>query len=178
MRLLLLDYERKPRPHGVGYVLLLIGCGAALFFADQYRAVSQDLEMQRASLRKLQIEPHQAAKTDPRAAKEQDERMQAARVVLNQLTVPWDSLFRALESIEEKDVALLTMSPDPNKQQIKLLVEAKSMAAMLSYHRKLAESPAFSDVSLVDHEIMQQDPDRPVRFHMTATWIVKDHAHQ
>jgi Tfp pilus assembly protein PilN len=102
--------------------------------------------------------------------------MAAARVVLSHLTVPWETLFRGLESVDEKDVALLSMIPDAEKQQIKLTLEAKNLNAMLSYHRKLQENPTFKEVSLGEHEIVQQDPYRPVRFSVTATWVIKGYA--
>jgi len=102
--------------------------------------------------------------------------MAAARVVLSHLTVPWEALFRGLESVDEKDVALLSMIPDAEKQQIKLTLEAKNLNAMLSYHRKLQENPTFKEVSLGEHEIVQQDPYRPVRFSVTATWVIKGYA--
>jgi len=47
---------------------------------------------------------------------------------------------------------------------------------MLSYHRKLQENPTFKEVSLGEHEIVQQDPYRPVRFSVTATWVIKGYA--
>ena len=176
MRWLDLDFERRPRPQAASYLLLLAGGAFASIVATQYQDVSGELEAQRESLRQVQSGPRQAAGSVPRSAKQQDERMAAARVVLSHLTVPWETLFRGLESVDEKDVALLSMIPDAEKQQIKLTLEAKNLNAMLSYHRKLQENPTFKEVSLGEHEIVQQDPYRPVRFSVTATWVIKGYA--
>jgi Tfp pilus assembly protein PilN len=176
MRRLTLDYKRETRARGAGYVLLLLGCGIMALLASHYRSVTQDLESQRASMQRAQIEPRETTAADTRAAKDLDARMQAAHAVMDQLSIPWDGLFRALESVDQMDVALLAVSPDAAKRQIKLSGEAKTLAAMLAYHRNLAKSPAFSQVSLTNHDVVQQDPQRPVRFSATATWVLANNA--
>jgi len=176
MRWLDLDFERRQRSQTVGYLLLLTGGVVAMTVASLYQDVSQQLDAQRESLRQVQSGPSKSGRTDARSVKQQDERMAAARIVLGRLTVPWETLFRGLESIDEKDVALLSMTPDPEKQKIKLTLEAKNLQAMLSYHRKLQENPTFREVSLNRHEIVQQDPYKPVRFSITASWIMKGNA--
>jgi hypothetical protein len=90
--------------------------------------------------------------------------------VVEHLTVPWDRLFGALEAIEEKQVALLSVTPNVQKRQVRIFAEAKTLADMLSYHQKLEQSPAFSEVALTEHEVQLQDPERPVRFNILATW--------
>ncbi|MCM2321567.1 MAG: pilus assembly protein, partial [Pseudomonas sp.] len=30
------------------------------------------------------------------------------------------------------------------------------------------------DVALVNHEIVDEVPERPVRFNLTATWVIRD----
>lgn len=176
MRRLTLDYKRATRARGTGYALLLLGCSIMAFMANHYRSVTQELENQRTSMQRAQIEPRQGTAADARAAKDLDARMEAAHTVMDQLSIPWDGLFKALESVDQMDVALLAVSPDAAKKQIKLSGEAKTLAAMLAYHRNLAKSPAFSAVSLTNHDVVQQDPQQPVRFSATATWVLANNA--
>jgi hypothetical protein len=172
MRTLELDYRRKERAHPWAFALLAAGFLAVLTLADRYQAVSEEAADLREDKRRLEGASGPARASEPRSTKDTDERLQGARLVVAQLNVPWDTLFRALEGIDEKDVGLLAISPDPNKQQVKLQMEAKSLEAMLSYHRKLAENPVFSDIALTDHQVVQDDPDKPVRFNMNGTWII------
>lgn len=181
MRTLYLDFQSAARPRGVGYVLLLAGLGIGLFVLAQYQAVSQETQSYRELTRKLQQSAPAAVPAkpvDPKEAKAQEERMLAAKAVIDQLAVPWGKLFATLESIEDKEVAILQLSPDLEKRQIRLLVEAKNLAAMLRYHKLLGNSGALTDVALVDHEIQEQDPDRPVRFNITAHWAMAANARQ
>jgi len=87
-----------------------------------------------------------------------------ANEVLQQLTLPWGKLFQAMESSSGKQVALLAMEPDAEKQVVKISGEAKDIAAVLDYIRRLAAQQVFSSVYLQSHQIQQQDPEKPVRF--------------
>ena len=176
MRRLALDYKRETRARGAGYALLLLSCGIMAFMASHYRSLNHELETRRAAMQRAQTEPRQATAADARAEKDLEARMQAAHAVMDQLSIPWDGLFRALESVDQMDVALLAVSPDAAKRQIKLSGEAKTLAAMLAYHRNLARSPAFSEVSLTNHDVVQQDPQQPVRFSATAIWMLANNA--
>jgi Tfp pilus assembly protein PilN len=170
MRAIELDFLRRRKTNLLGLALLAAGCLLALGATDWYQQVTTGLAEQSDALRQIEGPARPAAAADPRVAKEHGELLAAARTVLNQLTVPWDALFQALESVDEPDAAVLALSPDAEKRQIKILAEAKNFAAMVSYHRKLAQHPLFTDVALADHEVMEQDPDRPVRFNLTGTW--------
>jgi len=176
VRTLVLDYRRKERSQPWAYGLLAAGFLATLVLADRYQAITEQSVELREAMRKLEVVSGPARASDTRGTKETDERLQGARQVVAQLNVPWDTLFRALEGIDEKDVGVLAISPDPNKQQVKLQMEAKSLESMLSYHRKLAENPVFSDIALTDHQVVQDDPDKPVRFNMNGTWVIAKNA--
>jgi hypothetical protein len=93
-----------------------------------------------------------------------------ANEVLRQLTLPWDTLFQAVESAAGKDVALLAMEPDTEKHQVKISGEAKDFAAVLNYVTHLEEQAVFGPVYLQGHQVQQEDPDKPVRFSLLAEW--------
>lgn len=95
-----------------------------------------------------------------------------ANEVLQQLTLPWGELFQAIESSSSKQVALLAMEPDAEKHLVKISGEAKDIAAMLGYIKTLAAQEVFDSVYLQSHQTQQQDPEKPVRFVLLATWRV------
>ena len=45
---------------------------------------------------------------------------------------------------------------------------------MLAFHRDLEASDALSDVSLLNHEMVTEQAERPIRFNLLASWGVKD----
>lgn len=170
MRRLSLDFVREPETSPVGYVLLAVGLLAAALAIFAHLGLTGQVERYKemaASVAGPQPERKQAL---PGFVKSEQEAIASARQVVDHLAVPWGRLFGALEQIEEKDVALLTIAPDVQKRQIRVYAEAKNLAAMLSYHKRLEESPVFAVVSLTEHEVQIQDPQKPVRFNITATW--------
>lgn len=177
MRRIDLDFERRAGPNALAYLLLLAGAALAVAVAGEYQSASTELEAQQEVLRRFQSAPRQQPGADPRSQRERDERIAGANSILGRLAIPWDALFKGLESVDEADVALLALSPDAAKQQIKLGLEAKNLAAMVSYHSKLERTPLFADVSFAQHEIAEQDPNRPVRFTVSATWVSPKEMH-
>jgi hypothetical protein len=176
MRQIALDYLRRPPAHISTYALLLVGGVAMAVAANHYRTLTVELDARHAAVQQSRSAARSVANADPRASKDLAERMYAAQVVRSEIGVPWEGLFKALESVDEKDVALLGLSPDAAKKQIKLSGEAKNLEAMVSYHRKLSGHPAFSEVSLSEHDLVQKDPQQPIRFTATATWMLANDA--
>lgn len=172
MRQLSLDFARTARAHPLAYLLLVLASLAVAALFSYHGSVTDQIARTRTALEKTEAPPRQSARDSQRETKEMEQRLQNAQLVLGQLSVPWEKLFRALEAVMEDDVGLLGLNPDAAKKQIKLSAEAKNLEAMLSFHRKLAENPAFTDVSLAEHDVLQQDPQQPVRFGVTATWAL------
>ena len=171
MKRLFLDFRRAPPASPAGYALLAAGLLAAGLSVAAHldlnrEAATLDAEAERAALQGA------GASQEPLPIQGRSEKaaLEHARNVVEHLTVPWDRLFGALEAIEVKQVALLSVTPNVQKRQIRIYAEAKTLADMLSYHQKLEQSPAFADVALTEHEVQLQDPERPVRFNILATW--------
>jgi predicted dinucleotide-binding enzyme len=171
MKRLFLDFRRTPPARPAGYLVLAAGLAAAGL------AVAAHLELNREVAR-LDALAESAMLADERGHEEplpiqgrsEKEALENARNVVGHLTVPWDRLFAALEAIQEKQVALLSITPNVQKRQIRIYAEAKTLADMLAYHRGLEESAAFAEVALTEHEVQLQDPEKPVRFNILATW--------
>lgn len=177
MRRIELDFVGLRRTSTLGYLLLLAGAGLATAVASEYQSVAIQIQGQEEALQELREPPRRPSETDPRLVRERDQRLAGAANVIDQLAIPWDALFRSLEGIDEKEVALLSLSPDAVKKQLKLGVEAKSLGAMLSFHNKLEHAPIFREVSLSQHEIAQQEPNQPVRFNISANWLESKEQH-
>lgn len=173
MRRLKLDFQRKTASLGGGVVLLAIALllGGKLF-AD-YRDVTAEIERGVATLARLErLAGHKAEHAGKHDADPYSAEIKRANEVIDQLALPWDQLFAAVEGAAGKDVALLAIQPDKRKGEVAIGGEAKNVAAMLDYMRRLNEAKQLRKVDLLSHQIQQQDPQKPVRFNLSAKWIV------
>jgi hypothetical protein len=94
-----------------------------------------------------------------------------ANAVMSELDLPWESLFNSVEHAASKDVALLSFQPNAVGRTMRIGGEAKNIPAMLDFVGALEREPAFQDAHLLKYEIKRDDPQRPVVFSLTASWI-------
>lgn len=87
-----------------------------------------------------------------------------------QLNLPWRELQDAVLAATPRTVALVAMEPDPRKRILKITAETKTSDDMVAYVEALKDQESFSGVLLTRHEINEQDPNRPLRFQLEATW--------
>jgi hypothetical protein len=103
-------------------------------------------------------------------AREVRRQVRQANLVVQEMTIPWDRLFRGLESAEDDEVALLELEPDAAKRTVRISGEAKHLEAMLEYSRRLERTGTLDRVVLLGHEIRIDDAQRPVAFSLSAAW--------
>lgn len=178
MRALHLDYQRSVRPvPWLGLVVLGSALVALALLTSHYQELGQRSAMWEARVAYGErLSSHRARALRPvsaQAAREQVLEVQHANQVLRQLSLPWDTLFRAVESAGGESVALLSMEPDIQKGTVRISGEAKNFAAMLEYIRQLGARDVFGSVHLQNHQIQQDDPQKPVRFSLLAVWKVE-----
>lgn len=90
-----------------------------------------------------------------------------------QLNLPWRELQDAVLAATPRTVALVAMEPDPRKRVLKITAETRSSDDMVAYVEALKEQDSFTGVLLTRHEINEQDPNRPLRFQLEATWLAR-----
>lgn len=177
MRALRLDFQRNPRPlPWSGLVLLASALVALALSAGHYRALGQAIAQWEARLAHDERVAGRSARAlrpaSGEAARETALEVQHANEVLRQLSLPWDRLFRAVETSGGKNVALLSLEPDLRQGTVTITAEAKDFDAMLEYMRQLGKREVFGSVLLQNHQVQQADPEKPVRFSLAATWKV------
>lgn len=179
MKRLELDFHRSPRSGAGGWALLAAGIaltGTVTWASTRIEAETAAHEAaERAIVAGL---PEALIGRQPPGAgnKASDNALADIRRVQARIdNRPWQALFVALEGLASDDVALLSLTPDARKRQVRITAEARDLGAMLAYHRKLEGTPALRDVSLVSHEFAEQVQGRPVRFSLVASWET-DHA--
>lgn len=145
----------------------------AVLVLAQQQLVGEQAELE-ARVHQLELKlgrrPATAAAQSSAVIREQAERLAQMRSVSQQLQRPWQQLFAMLEAMPQEDVALLSLTPDARKGQVRISAEARNLEAMLQYHQRLERSDELSDVSLLNHEVVAGQAEHPVRFNLTATW--------
>jgi hypothetical protein len=170
MRSLQFDFQRKPPPSIGGWLLFLAGLAGLAGVAHLQLQLDDQRAAQAARLARVQAPGGAAALT----GSEPDEApVVAARKLVDGAKLPWDTLFTALEAADHADVALLAVTPDAQRRQVKIHAEARNLDAMLAFQRQLQQNPALAQVVLQDHTVMKDVPFTPVRFHILAQWGVQ-----
>jgi Tfp pilus assembly protein PilN len=174
MRALALDYRRDHEGlRWIGFLLLVVAVGAAGGLAVYYRQITEQIAAADTRVREIEhllrresVVTQQSGGDAQKVALE----MKGAHEVVMQIDLPWEDLFRAVESSPQTEVALLSIDPDAKQQRLKLTAEARNLPAMLDYVRYLQQQGSLSDIYLQSHQVQRQDPERPVRFVLIATW--------
>ncbi len=162
MRHLSLDFESNASNLQVGYGLLLAGILTLTLMVTANIMLTQKIDMYLADAEQQAdavIAPENTAQAED-----------AARKISAHLTGPWGKLFRALDSTEEPNVALLSLKPDAQNRTLRIYAEARGFSSMLSYYDALLQNGTFDKVVLTEHEIQDKNPLLPVRFNITASW--------
>jgi Tfp pilus assembly protein PilN len=178
MRPLMLDFQPRRRSSPLGWSLLAAGVVLALTCTVIQQHLSEQAEQQQGHLqtaqRVLTGDSGTKVSLTPAETREQAQNLAEMRKVSQQLRRPWERLFATLEAMPRENVALLTLTPDARKGQVRISAEARDLDAMLDFHRRLEASDELSDVSLLSHEIVANVPEQPVRFNLSATWEIGD----
>ncbi|MFA5240746.1 MAG: hypothetical protein WC029_02590 [Sulfuricella sp.] len=176
MSALRLDYQHNQAFPWSGAILLALALGALLMSMAWYLELESRAAGWEAKAARLEGPARRQApdvRSGARAAENLALDVQHANEVLRQLSLPWEGLFQAVEMSGGRDVALLALEPETANRSVKIGGEAKNMAALLDYIKRLEQREVFGAVYLQSHQVQQQDPDKPVRFALLAAWREK-----
>ena len=166
-RLALDHYAQVRRTPWLGYLLLLLTLLAAAALAQRFREVQLTLESRQTTQALLEA-PRTPAKAIPK--NRLDEQVKNAEAVVRQLTLPWAQLIETIEAAASNDVAILQLQPDAQQRVLRITVEARNQDAMVDYLKRLAELKGMSYVHLLNHQVQQDDPQRPIQFSVQASF--------
>ena len=100
-----------------------------------------------------------------------EEEIRRANGVIEQIALPWDRLFRAVEGAAVARVMLLGIAPDAKSGTVQISAETSVADAMFEYVKRLGQQPELANVYLLQHQVERQNATRPLQFLVTASWI-------
>ena len=166
MKRLELDFRGAPRgSRWLGRALLALGAAVCADAGLSYKALHDVV---------AQNEVRVARRASPGPApKVSAPELAAVRETVQRLTLPWDDLFAAIESVASDKVALATIEPDPRNGTVTISGDGKDYLAALSYVFNLSRSDNLERVQLLRHEHKANDPNGPVSFAVSANWSAR-----
>ena len=167
-----LDFvQTSDQRHSARVVMVIAGVLAistVAFWHAQLQNKVHGLESQAARMeRGARAVAPEAAGIDEAVAQE----IQRANEVLDQLTLPWDRLFRAVEDVAIGSVTLLGVAPDARSGTVQITAESADSEAMFDYVKRLEQQPELANVYLIEHQRDKRAGSRPLRFVITASWL-------
>lgn len=161
-----LDFVRPPRrPLWLGLLLLAVAAGIATQLTLRWQDTRTELRRAQAASNLLNGErPRGKAPSLERL----DDHVKAAEAVVRNLTLPWASLIETLESTSSQDVAVLQVQPDAQQGLLRITAEARNQATLWQYVRALAAAQSLEEVHLLNHQVQQEDPQKPLQFSVQA----------
>jgi Tfp pilus assembly protein PilN len=169
-------YQEQSIPH-IDYAILLIGLLILGGVFLQYRYITEEVNYWTNRVERLEKQQQQKAAPRARSTRvrefSQEIRKETAQAnnVLNQINLPWETLFDSIESAATEQIALLSLQPNVANQTLRISGEARNMSELLDFVEALERELVFENVHLLNYKIKQDNPHRPIIFLLTATWL-------
>jgi hypothetical protein len=97
-------------------------------------------------------------------------RIVSANQAIAALAVPWDALFRSIESADARGLGVMSLVPNARTHLLRLSGEAKTVPDLLAYVDRLAALRTLQQVHLEGYETVVRDGTPVVSFTVAATW--------
>lgn len=94
----------------------------------------------------------------------------AMRQAISAIRVDWEALYHGIDQSVSEEVSLLAIRPSVTARSVQISGEARDMAAALAFVESLRREP-LAQVVLLSHQIKQSDPQHPIVFEISATWL-------
>lgn len=147
-------------------VLSIVGAILLMAWLQQLNAERQRLNTDMQRIQQPASAPALTGKENQ--AKQQE--IAAVKDAMNELALPWQKLFTALENIQGTNIRLTAIEPNARLRKLRITANTDDVMHMFGYVRSLAAQPIFNDVLLMSHEYHNDQP-MPVHFIVEAVWI-------
>ena len=161
------------RPGLLTVVLLLAGlllCADAWLEASTLRSQLDEVESKLAQA-KRRADRIDVSRRDSRPENvfSADE-SKALRQAIGAIRIDWERLYRGIDEAPTENISLLAIRPNAAGKSVQISGEARDMKAALAFVEALRREP-LDNAALLSHQLKQNDPQRPIIFEISATWL-------
>jgi hypothetical protein len=162
---------RGPNSRWLGIGLLVLVAVATAKMLHVHASSLQEAELLEARI--VQFERGAGGTKEERAPVSEAtlREIRQANDVIDQITLPWERLFKSVEAAANNKVALLGITPDQKGGTVEVSGECADLQVLFDYVKRLDQQASLGRVYLLNHQVNAQDPQRPVRFTVTASWL-------
>jgi Tfp pilus assembly protein PilN len=171
MRAIHLDFLQPARRGGNGVVLLALGVAAAFAVVALQDGLKDEAGLLESQVAKLERRVRGAAPVSVQIDEPLRQEILRANEVIDQLALPWDGLFRAVEGAASDRVVLRGIAPDARAGTVQISAETADVDAMFDYVRRLEQQSGLSKVYLLQHQRERRNTARPIHFLVSASWM-------
>jgi Tfp pilus assembly protein PilN len=155
----------------IGVVVAALGlCVVALSLLVRYQEEREQLEALQAAIAARSSAVRPAPVAAPPKFTVSEAQALAVNDAVMQLNLPWRDLVEAVRAATPANVALLALEPDAKRRSLRITAETRNSDDMLAYVAQMEEQGWFTSSALVRHELAEQEPNRPLRFQVSAQW--------
>jgi Tfp pilus assembly protein PilN len=158
----------------LGWALLAAALAGAGQVAWALRSLQAEIERIETRVERLRARTGVGVPQDPKLMKQRAEEVHRARLVTQQLTLPWGVLFEAVEQSATGRVALLSLRPETSQNLVRITAETRDFADAVEFVRRLEATRRLRSVHLASHQVQEQDPQRPIRFVVVGTLVAEE----
>ncbi len=173
-----LDYKKKAWfNYRTGAAILFAAIVAGIYVVASHAIAGIMTKNQEVKWQKSNLGPNtdeDESRNSPQRLERLKPELNRANEIVQQLALPWHALFAAIEVFDPNQVALLRIETEMPRHALTITAEAKNLNGMLGYVRSLGKQAALADVHLINHQIVEEDMSKPVRFSVSAVWLAEN----
>ena len=96
--------------------------------------------------------------------------IQRANLVIDELVVPWERLFDAIEEADAIGLGALALTPNARDRTLRLAGEARDLNELLAYVDRMGAQPLLGEVHLQSYNTVARDGQSVLSFNLAAVW--------
>ena len=158
--------------------LLLVGLLTLVLVIYQFTTSTKDVDYWETRVARIEQQQQQREVTPRRSSRQKQrnitqeirQEIRKASVVIDEMNLPWESFFDAIEFASHEDVAILSLQPSIASSNMRISGEAKDMSVLLLFVEALERELVFENAHLLNYKIKLDNPHKPVVFLLTASW--------
>lgn len=147
---------------------------AAVLLALLFACESSVSQRHEAAASRHELLSERLRLASPRTSAAPDARTRAdigrANAVIEELAVPWERLFDAVEDADARGLGALSLTPNARDRTLSFAGEARDINELLAYVDRMAALTAFDEVHLEGYNTVVRDGQPVLSFTLAASW--------